>query len=254
MADVKFGFERDAYNYEIVNQVKSILDFYTMAGYHFTAHDITKQVRIMLGPKTKAEHEDVRKAVHIAMSGRPRYTTEDNGKFILYKHVDSSKLQSTVMTSKGPVAQPIKTKPFVPKVLPTATIKVAPSVLNQFKTMSHIFGQLQKVVGGTPKSGMTGKCQKGLRKPDRRGSLTVPKNLIDNVGCVSHWGVVTDNRTPKTKRLIPVTSSSRIPYETTYTKDKSGNIRVTKKHLPASRTGEYLVKWSNSGEVLIQGV
>lgn len=249
MANVQFGFERDAYNYEIVNQVASILNFFTMAGYDFTAHDITKQVRTMLGSKIKVEHEDVRKAVHIAMSGRPRYTTEDNGKFILYKHVNSSKLQSTAPLFPNPSPnvkpQPIKTKPFVPKVLPTATIKVSPSVMDAFKGLANSLGKLKDIVAS--------KSKVGIRKPDRRGSLTVPKKLIDNVASVSHWGIVSDKNS-NIKKLMPVTSSSRIKYETTYTKDKSGNIRVTKKHLPKTPTGTYKVTWSNSGEVLIQGV
>ena len=242
MANVQFGFERDAYNYEIVNQVASILNFFTTAGYNFTAHDITKQVRTMLGPKIKVEHEDVRKAVHIAMSGRAKYTTEDNGKFILYKkHIPAATVK-VLPSSSNAKPQSIKTKPFVSQPLPAVNIKVDSNVLKGLKQLQSRLGKVRPFP------------QLEFRKPDRRGSITVPKKLIDNVKCIMRWGIITDNQTPKTKKLIPVTSSSRIKYETTYTKDKSGNIRVTKKHLPASRTNEYKVTWSNNGEVLIQGV
>lgn len=237
MASVQFSFERDAYNYEIVDQVKRIIDFFAALGKDFTAYDITQQVRIYLGSKIKVDHEDVRKAVHIAMSGRPKYTQDSHPKgAILYKYSPSNKITLT---------QQLPLKPGPKLVPPPATMQFPKSIANALKNMNHAFAQLQPVLGKTPK---------GVRKPDRRGSLTIPKKLIDNVGSVNKWGIVPSNSDANMTILAPVTHSSKIKYKTTYTKDKSGNIRVTKKHLPKTTIGQYKVEWTNQGNVLIQGV
>lgn len=218
MADVKF-FEREAYNYEIVNQVKKTLDFFTMAGYDFTAHDITKAVRTMLGPKIKVDHKDVRDAVHVAMSGRPKYNKDINPQgAILYKSVNSNAVQ--VVTT-----QTIKTK-------------------NPSKVIVNTLQSTAPIITRPPKNS---------RKPDKRGTLTIPKAVLDNVSVIRTWAITSANG--NTRTLSPIRGQSLPKSITKYTKNKSGNVRVTKNNLPLAPSGHYLVEFvPKTSDILIKGV
>ena len=90
------------------------------------------------------------------------------------------------------------------------------------------------------------------RHPDKRGSITIPKNLLEELG----WGIgdivfakfsdVVDQQTVLFKEGLRA--------RTSYTIDKNRNIRVTASMLPDYSVGFKVFKDPNSERIMIEGV
>jgi hypothetical protein len=181
----------------------------------FSAYDVTTAIRKEVGPTVDVPHREVRKVVHNVLDNDANYlkTTHPIFQALTYERVGVPVQVNTT---------PVSSVPLNPVVPPLGN--VAPYV-----------------------------STKGLRKPDKRGTLTIPKSVLDNLQSVNKFQVYSGTNRINLKPLT--TNFPTCPVSGIYTKDCHGNVRVTRRHLPKSATGSYLVKWDSVGsQVVIEGV
>lgn len=199
----------------------------------FSAYDVTTAIRKEVGPTVEVPHNEVRTVVHDLLDNDSSFVKTQHPVFnaLTYERVAQPANPNVTTPPVGvvvhnPVQQAVV--PVTPVCPPLGNLPPHNVLTNTVPT-------------------------KGLRKPDKRGTLTVPKSLLDNLQSVRKFMVYSGTNTIQLKPLttnLPTRSMAGI-----YTKDCHGNVRVTKKHLPKSTTGSYLVKWDGvNSRIVIEGV
>lgn len=186
---------------KLEDYIVDAIELFRSKGENFTAHQVTKKVREMVGPTIEVDHLDVRSIVHDLMATTLDYIKDTQpGNPITYKFK-----------------------------------KATPD----FKSFVDAFNKLPVIK--TP-----------VVKRDARGSVVIPKAVIENTGGNSKFFKIS-LRTQNETRLVPVTSGNPTVGTLDQYRVYKGNIRVTKRNLPKGKNS-FVVRVNNGGEICIQGV